>query len=309
MIGFLKFLIVIVTIVIWIIWTLKIKKPEKDYISNIRQWSMSIDWRGFFMGLGLFVLAIIFVSSIGMITAGHRGVVLSFGGVTGRILGEGFYIIVPLTQSVEVMSVRVEAYEASAASASRDLQEVSTKVTLNYWLDPLQVGRVYQTLGRDYEDRIIKPAIQEAVKASTAQFDAEKLITERPKVKGMIEILLVERLKTHGLLVDALSITDFSFSPDFTKAIEAKVTASQLALKAQRDLERIKMEAQQKIESAKAEAEALRLQKEQVTAGLLELRRVENQRLALEKWNGQLPTVVSGSGIVPVLDVFGAASK
>ncbi len=305
MIGFLKFLIVVVTIIVWVIWTLKIKKPEKDYISNFRQWSMSIDWRGFFMGLGLFALAIIFVSSIGMITAGHRGVVLTFGGFTGRILGEGFYIIVPLTQSVEVMSVRVEAYEASAASASRDLQEVSTKVTLNYWLDPLKVGRIYQTLGRDYEDRIIKPSIQEAVKASTAQFDAEKLITERPKVKEMIENLLIQRLQTHGLLVDALSITDFSFSPDFTKAIEAKVTASQLALKAQRDLERIKMEAQQKIESAKAEAEALRLQKEQVTTGLLELRRVENQHLALEKWDGRLPTVVSGNSVVPVMDVFG----
>jgi len=305
MIGFLKFLIFVVTVVLWAIWTLKIKKPEKDYISNFRQWSITVNWKGFFLGLSLFVLGMVFSSSIGMITAGHRGVVLSFGGVTGRILGEGFYVIVPLTQSVEIMSVRVEAYEAVAASASGDLQEVSTKITLNYWLDPAQVGRVFQTLGRDYEDRIIKPAIQEAVKGSTAQFDAEKLITERPKIKEMIENLLVERLKTHGIRVDAVSLTDFSFSPDFTKAIEAKVTASQLALKATRDLERIKMEAQQKIESAKAEAEALRLQKEQVTTGLLELRRIENERLALEKWDGRLPTVVSGNSVVPVLDVFG----
>jgi prohibitin 2 len=305
MIGFLKFLIFIITVALWVIWTLKIKKPEKDYLSNIRQWSVSVNWKGFFLGFCLFVLGMVFSSSIGQITAGHRGVVLQFGGVTGRILGEGFYVIVPLTQSVEVMSVRVEAFEAVAASASRDLQEVSTKITLNYWLDPTQVGRVYQTLGRDYEDRIIKPAIQEAVKASTAQFDAEKLITERPKVKEMISTQLAERLSTHGLRVDAVSLTDFSFSPDFTKAIEAKVTASQLALKAQRDLERIKTEAQQKIESAKAEAEALRLQKEQVTAGLLELRRIENQRLALEKWDGRLPTVVSGNSVVPVLDVFG----
>lgn len=305
MIGFLKFLIFIVTVVLWAIWTLKIKKPEKDYISNFRQWSITVNWKGFFLGIILFFLGMVFSSSIGMITAGHRGVVLSFGGVTGRILGEGFYVIVPLTQSVEVMSVRVEAYEATAASASRDLQEVSTKITLNYWLDPAQVGRVFQTLGRDYEDRIIKPAIQEAVKGSTAQFDAEKLITERPKAKEMIANLLIERLKTHGIRVDAVSLTDFSFSPDFTKAIEAKVTASQLALKATRDLERIKMEAQQKIESAKAEAEALRLQKEQVTTGLLELRRIENERLALEKWDGRLPTVVSGNSVVPVLDVFG----
>jgi regulator of protease activity HflC (stomatin/prohibitin superfamily) len=307
MIGFMKFLIVVVSLALWVVWTLKIKKPDKDYISNIRQWSVAINWKGFITGLCVFVVAIVFVSSIGMVTAGHRGVVLSFGGVTGRILGEGFYVIIPLTQSVEVMSVRVEAYEAVAASASRDLQEVSTKITLNYWVDPEQVGRVFQTLGHFYEDRIIKPAIQEAVKASTAQFDAEKLITERPLVKGKIELMLTERLKVHGIRVDAVSLTDFSFSPDFTKAIEAKVTASQLALKAQRDLERIKTEAQQKIESAKAEAEALRLQKEQVTPALLQLRRIENERIALEKWDGHLPTVVTGNSAVPIMDIFGAS--
>jgi regulator of protease activity HflC (stomatin/prohibitin superfamily) len=121
----------------------------------------------------------------------------------------------------------------------------------------------------------------------------------------MIESHLRTRLSGHGLRVDAVSITDFSFSPDFTRAIEAKVTASQLALKAQRDLERVKMEAQQKIEQAKAEAEALRLQKEQVTSALIDLRRIEVQRIALEKWDGHLPNVVSGGNVVPVLDVFG----
>lgn len=304
MIGFLKFIIIIAVIVFGISMVVR-RRQEKGDVTQIGRRLVDINWRGILTAIVIFIVAIILVSSVGTIPAGHRGVVLTFGAVTGRILDEGLYFVVPTIQSVEVMSVRVEAYEAAVASASRDLQEVSTKVTLNYWLDPKTVGRVYQTLGREYEDRIIRPAIQEAVKASTAQFDAEKLITERPKIKEKIESYLRERLVTHGLLVDAASITDFSFSPDFTRAIEAKVTASQLALKAQRDLERIKMEAQQKIEQAKAEAEALRLQKEQVTAELIELRRIEVQRFALEKWDGRLPTVVSGSGVVPVMDIFG----
>ena len=305
MIGFLKFVIVVIVLVIGFFWGVNIKKPESSRMSDIFRWSIRLNWHGILAGIILFFVAIVFVSCVGTIPAGHRGVVLSFGAVTGRILGEGIYVVFPLVQSVEVMSVRVEAYEALAASASGDLQEVTTKVTLNYWLDPKMVGKVYQTLGREYENRIIKPAIQEAVKASAAQFDAEKLITERPKIKETISLYLRERLAVHGILVDAVSITDFAFSPDFTKAIEAKVTASQLALKAQRDLERVKMEAQQKIEQAKAEAEALRMQKEQVTAELIELRRIEVQRLALEKWDGHLPSVVAGSNLVPIMDIFG----
>lgn len=305
MIGFVKFLIVVAALVIGIVWTFRIRKSERIKMDDLSTWPIAFSGRGLLSGVILFFLILIFLSSMGTIQAGHRGVVLSFGAVTGRILGEGLYVVVPFVQSVEVMSVRVEAYEAEAASASRDLQEVTTKVTLNYWLDPKMAGRVYQTLGREYEIRIVKPAIQEAVKASTALFDAEKLITERAIVKEKIETYLKDRLVTHGLLVDAVSITDFSFSPDFTKAIEAKVTASQLALKAQRDLERIKMEAQQKIEQAKAEAEALRIQKEQVTAELIELRRIEVQRFALEKWDGRLPSVVAGSNLVPIMDIFG----
>ncbi len=304
MIGFLKFLIIIGVLVLGLFLAIK-RKPIKLEGYDVRKGPIDINWGGIIAAFVLFVMVIILISSIGTIPAGHRGVILTFRAVTGRILNEGIYFVVPGIQSVELMSVRVEAYEAEAASASRDLQEVKTKVTLNYWLDPKTVDKVYQTLGRQYEPRIIRPAIQEAVKASTALFDAEKLITERAKIKEKIHEYLKERLSEHGILVDAVSITDFSFSPDFTRAIEAKVTASQLALKAQRDLERVKMEAQQKVEQAKAEAEALRLQKQQVTTELIELRRIEVQRLALEKWDGHLPSLVAGSNLVPIMDIFG----
>jgi regulator of protease activity HflC (stomatin/prohibitin superfamily) len=99
-----------------------------------------------------------------------------------------------------------------------------------------------------------------------------------------------------------MSITDFSFSKSFNEAIEAKVTATQQVLKAERDLQRVRLEAQQQIEQARAQAEALRIQKENVTPSLVELRRIEAQFRAIDKWNGQMPTYVSGP--VPILDVF-----
>lgn len=110
-----------------------------------------------------------------------------------------------------------------------------------------------------------------------------------------------ERLGKHGVTVDEFSIVNFDFSKSFNEAIEAKTTAEQLKLKAERDLARIKVEAEQKVASAKAEAEALGLQKQQVTAELIRLREIENQRKAIEKWNGVLPNVTGGS--IPFINV------
>ena len=103
-------------------------------------------------------------------------------------------------------------------------------------------------------------------------------------------------------LLDAFSIVSFGFSKIFTDAIEAKQTAEQNALKAERDLDRIKVEAQQTIAAATAEAEALRLQKMNISPDLIELRKIEANLKAIEKWNGILPQV-TGAGAVPFIGV------
>jgi prohibitin 2 len=304
--GFVKFLLLIIFLVIAFFTAFRFptekEKKEKDLPFFL------VKKHSFSFGVFLIIIGLLVIPSIGAIPAGHRGVVVRLGAVTGRILNEGIYMVKPLIENVKLMDVRVQAYSEDAASASKDLQEVRTKVTLNYFLLPHVVARIYQNLGDDYQRRIINPAIQEAVKASTALYEAEKLIVERSNVRDKIIENLKARLEIHGIMVEALSITDFSFSEEFTRAIEAKVTASQLALKAERDLERIKMEAEQKIATARAEAEALRLQKEMVTDKLIELRKVEVQKLALEKWDGHLPTFV-GSDNVPILATFGDIKK
>ena len=241
-------------------------------------------------------------ASFGQVPAGYRGVVLRFGAPTAAVKGEGLYMVVPFVNTVELMLVQVVSYDAVAEAASRDLQDVKAKVTLNYSLDPRQVVEIYRSLRHEYEFRIIKPAIQEAVKAATARFTAEELITRRPEVRDAIQSNLTQRLDRFGIQTQAMSITDFAFSKSFNDAIEEKVTATQQVLKAERDLQRIRLEAQQQIEVARAQAEALRIQKENVTPALIELRRIEAQFRAIEKWNGQLPTYVAGP--VPILDVF-----
>ena len=255
-------------------------------------------------GLVILVVALL-TASFGQVPAGYRGIVLMFGAPTGQVLNEGFYTLLPpYIKTVELMNVQVLVYEAPAEAASKDLQMVKTQVALNYTLEPDALVRIYRDLRNEYVDRIIKPAIQEAVKSTTARFTAEELITRRPEVRDAIESVLSQRLSRFGIRIVAMSITDFDFSEAFNQAIEAKVTAQQQALKAERDLQRVKLEAQQQIERARAEAEALRIQKENVTPELVRLRQIEAQMKAIEKWDGRMPTVVTAGGPVPLLDVF-----
>ena len=255
------------------------------------------------VAIALLVLVVL-GGSMGTVGAGQQGVLLRWGAVTGEIKDEGLYFKVPFMHQVVLMSTQIQKYTATASSSSKDLQEVSTEVTLNYQLDAARVGEIYRTMRRQYASRIIQPYIQEAVKSVTANYDAEELITQRPTVTSELQSFVTERLAPLGMNVVELSITDFQFSTGFQQSIEAKVTAVQQALEAENALARVEFEAEQEIAKARAEAEGLRLQKQQITAQLLELRKIEVQRAAVEKWNGVMPQVVTSGGPVPMLDVF-----
>ncbi|MBI4010048.1 MAG: prohibitin family protein [Candidatus Aenigmarchaeota archaeon] len=238
--------------------------------------------------IGVFIILLILiglaVSSIVIVGPGQRGVLLEFGRVTGEVFDEGLHIITPIVNNAPIMDVRTQKYESDSTAASKDLQDTHTKVAVNYHLDPERVNEIYQTLGSGYADRFISPAIQEVVKASTARFNAEELITQRPLVKDTIEEGLKSRLTPRGIIVETVSITDFQFSQQFTEAIESKVTAQQLALKAENDLKRIKIEAEQAIEKAKGEAEAIRIINEELVKSPQYI-----EFLATQKWDGKLP--------------------
>ena len=155
-------------------------------------------------------------------------------------------------------------------------------------------------IGKEYRERIIDPALQEAVKSATALYTAEELITKRPEVKDTIKTLLVERLSQEYILVDEFSIVNFDFSPSFNQAIEAKVTAEQNALASKNKLEQVKYEAEQRIATAKGEAEAIRIQADAIQSqGGAEYVNLK----AIEKWNGVLPSYMMGNGTVPFVTI------
>lgn len=255
--------------------------------------------------LALAVLVGVVAGSVVIVPPGHRGVIFNrVSGIKQVALNEGLNFVIPVLEQAVLMDVRVQKDAYDATAASKDMQTVHTKVALNYRPVPEAVPKLYSEVGWGYSDRVIAPAVQEAVKATTARFTAEELITHREDVKKIIQELVEKYVSKVNIRVEELYITDFDFSRQFAEAIESKQIAEQTALKAKRDLDRIKIEAEQKIASARAEAESLKMQREAITPGLIQLRQVETQKLAIDKWDGRMPTVMMGQGgATPLLDL------
>jgi len=246
----------------------------------------------------VFGVLILIELAIAVVGPGERGILIQLGNIKA-VFDPGLHFKIPFIQNVVVMDVRTQKSQVQVDAASKDLQSIHTLVALNYHVDPIKVDTLYQQIGVEYAERIIDPAIQESVKAATAQFTAEELITKREQVKEEIKIKLGERLSKSYIDIDDFSIVDFQFSEAFEAAIESKQTAVQDALRAENDLRRIEIEAKQKIETAKADAESIRIQGEALkeNQGLVQL------KLA-EKWNGVLPVYMMGDS-VPLVNLMG----
>lgn len=256
------------------------------------------------VGAGLFFLLLDF--SYTTIDAGQIGVVKRFGDPV-RELNPGIHFIVPIADSVTPVVVQTRVVKPSEEASSRDLQMVNFEVTLAYHVDPRYATYVLVQLNDDAENRVIVPAVLEAIKSVTAQYDVQDLISRRPEVRDKIEAFVSARVAPYHIISETTSITNFKFSEQYEQSIEAKVTAQQLAEKAQNDLNRIKIEAEQKVAAAEGEAKALEVQKQQITPELIQLRTVEMMN---NKWDGRLPDViVGGSGALPMMDVLRAAQS
>ena len=240
--------LLIIGIIVLII-GLYIRHTNRQYPKDARGRIISI------VGVVLVITSVI-VGSLTTIPAGHRGVVIRFGAVTGTILEEGLQTRLPFIDSVVKMSVQTQKYETDSSAVTNDLQDVSTTIALNWRLDPGVADEVYKTLGLEYIERIAAPAVQETIKQITAQYNAEDLILKRAEVKNAITDGLSTRLLERGIITETVSITDFQFSETFTTAIEAKVAAQQAVLEARNKLERVKVEAEQREAQATGEANA-----------------------------------------------------
>ncbi len=248
---------------------------------------------------GIFILFLaIIMRPFAVVNAGERGVLMQFGKVQDRVLDEGLHPIIPIVISVKRINVRVQKNTFKSDAASKDLQTITTELAVNWHIDPLKVNRIYQQVGDEtlIIDGIITPAVSEVLKAATAKKTAEEVITKRTELKQEIDSNLKKRVESYGIIIDDVSLVNFSFSPEFSRAIESKQIAEQEAKQAEFIAQKATQEAQAEINRAKGQAEAQRLQRQTLTPELL-------QKQAIEKWDGRFPTVITGDGTLPLINL------
>lgn len=270
----------------------------KEEVKNVRN--------AIIVGLLLFVGLPVLLGSFKIVSPGERGVYVFLGKVSPVILDEGFHFKVPFLSSIKTLSVKIQKTDSIGEAATKDLQKVSAEVALNWTLDTTKVVEIYRTIGQRVEEvkeRVIDPAVQEVLKASTAKMTAEEVLTKRLDLKDNIDKLLIERLTSYGIFVKSISIVNLNFTTEFNHAVEQKQIAEQQAQQAEYVAQKATADAKATVNAAKGDAEATltrakaqaasqQLLRETITDKLLQLK-------AIEKWDGSVPQVMgSGSNLL-----------
>ena len=256
------------------------------------------------------LIAIVGFGAVTVVPAGNSGVVVTLGKVNDRALDSGLHFKVPFVQTVVMMNNKIQKCEVASNSVSKDLQTVSSAVAVNFHITSDSASEIYRTIGEQYQDTVLQPAIQEAVKSISAQYTAEELITKRTAVGDEIASALTEKVSDYGIIIDKFNIVNFEFSEEFNAAIEQKQVAEQNYLKAQTEKEQQIMEAEadakKQIIEAEAEAEA-KLKKAEAEAEANEkINASLNGNILtyqqIQKWDGAYPNVVSSDSSI-LIDV------
>jgi len=254
---------------------------------------------------GVIVIAIIMIvvlfSPFVVIDASERGVVLNWGAFQGQVMEPGLHFRIPLMQEVVKINVQTQVVEiAKSETYSQNLQIVNVQSALTYNIDPKEVGLLYSEIGTSYEEKIITPSLESSIKQIYAQYTAEELLSKRSQVQDEIEQTFRKTIEGKHIIVQHYALVNESFSPDFENAIEQKQIAEQSTLKAQNDLDRIKIESEERVTQAKAEAEAIQIEAQAIQQ---QGGQAYVQLQAIGKWDGKLPTQMLSGGTVPFLNL------
>ena len=250
------------------------------------------------------ILAVIFLgSSFVVIPAGHTGVALTFGKVEDVVLQEGLHFKVPFVQKIVVVDNRIVKLDVNTEAFSKDLQTITTVVAVNYHVGKENSQNLYKTVGMGFEEVLITPAVNEVLKAVTAKYTAVELVSSRAEVSMLLDDGLNEKLNSYGIFINELNIINWDFSPEYINAVEAKQVAEQNLIKTRTEQEQALViantEAQKRVIAAEAEANEIKV----LAQANAESNRIITESIneiliryqTVSKWDGKLPTVMSGS--------------
>ena len=251
-----------------------------------------ISWGWIVAGIITIFLVIILICSVSFVKTGEIGVVTQFGAVQDRVMTAGLNFKVPFIQGVKKINCKTQEVSNALESSTKDLQDISIEVSINYAVNVEQAPTLYKTVGKDYKDIILIPILADTVKSSSAEYTAEETVTKRAELANKIYEKLNARLNEQGIKIINVNIVNLQFSEAYNQAIEEKQIATQRTLTAQQELETAKVEAEKKIAEAQGTAEANRIINESLNAQNL-------QKQFIDKWDGHLSTYMGDN--LPIL--------
>jgi len=254
----------------------------------------------------LFILFLAAWGSFVIVPAGHRGVVLLWGSVEKRIMGEGLNLKAPFAETVIKVDVKVQPHPFKEIdAASKEYQMVRLTGMMNFHIDPAYVNDLYQKVGLDFADKVIDPAFNDFVKEVVPTYSIGEILPKREEIRQKAMEKLGDNLARYHIIVDDIYFANIQFSPGYAGAIEAKQVAQQQVETQKQVLAQREIEAQQKVATAKGEAESILVVAQgQAKANEMLARSISPilvQYRGIEKWNGILPQVSGGA--LPLIDL------
>ena len=214
----------------------------------------------------------------------------------------GPHFKLPLIDSIDKFTIRIQRSDIKTQAFTADQQTMSVVMAVNHRVEKGTILSVYQNLGDDYMNTIVDPKIQEIFKAIAAKYTADTIVANRASMVAELNSVAKATLLEKQIIVTDIDVVDLDFTPEYLKAVEQKQIAEQDSKKAQRLVEKATMEAQQVIATAKGNAEALRLQKEQITPMMLEKMRLDITLEAVKHWKGDVPYYMGANTPIPFID-------
>ncbi|CAL5325377.1 hypothetical protein ACSBR2_010686 [Camellia fascicularis] len=232
--------------------------------------------------IGLGLSGAVLNSSLYTVDGGQRAVLFDrFRGVIDETVGEGTHFLIPWLQKPFIFDIRTRPHTFSSISGTKDLQMVNLTLRVLSRPEVSQLPRIFQTLGLEYDEKVLPSIGNEVLKAVVAQFNADQLLTERPSVSALVRESLVRRAKDFNILLDDVAITHLSYGAEFSKAVEQKQVAQQEAERSKFVVAKAEQERRAAIIRAEGESEAAKLISDATAAagmGLIELRKIEASR-------------------------------
>ena len=283
--------------------------------------------------------ATMFLACTSTVPTGHTGILSTFGRVEDVSLGNGLNFHKPW-QTIVTMTNKEQTFTESNVSFSKDLQEVTYTYTVKYNLLPSAAPNIYKTVGVDYFNILIKPQVNNSVKAAFGLREAEDMTETRTLIQSEINDSVAAYAQGYGIEAKVF-LDDFDFTDAYTNAIEAKQVAEQEALRdktqqametersrqlaertkiqaendaairkinADADAEAAKVKAQADFEVAQLEADAIAYKgQKEAEAIAAQAAAITDEIVAYEyaqRWEGTLPTyMMGGNGALPIIDI------